>query len=442
MKKSKYNRLTLESFLLKILNSSIRFLRILGFSIWDFNPDDIIEKVIEESGLEDLGDERFLEGVQASYKNYQKVEMSPAGDFAFRFMLRNICLNRLKIEEYLKTHPEVTQQKITQPIFVVGLPRNGTSLLQNVLSQGKKYRGLHLWEMATPYPLDDDPVRDKEKKIQRLEAALKLVKFASPRINTAHELKIDSIQECWLLMINSLSIINQDWWTDLKEWNDWIAAQDRSWAYEEYKRLLQINCATTVDEADYLVLKCPTHLWSLNYLAKTFPRAKFVWIHRNPIKSVVSFSSLKRMIRTIFYDKIDPIKVGSETLENFVEGTKKGIEFHDQLTPERILDVKYEEFIKDIPLGVKKIRDYFGFPHTKEDDQAIIEYLNIPKEDAPGNHKYSIEEWGLTEDEIFQEMSHYIGRFNIPTNHKQTSASIDDIKSDETIPSSEMYLKH
>src|SRR6056297_2758615 len=143
MKKSKYNRLTLESFLLKILNSSIRFLRILGFSIWDFNPDDIIEKVIEESGLEDLGDERFLEGVQASYKNYQEVEMSPAGDFAFRFMLRNICLNRLKIEEYLKTHPEVTQQKITQPIFVVGLPRNGTSLLQNVLSQGKKYRGLH-----------------------------------------------------------------------------------------------------------------------------------------------------------------------------------------------------------------------------------------------------------------------------------------------------------
>ncbi len=420
-KKSKKLRWTRDEVMLKLLNSFIRFLRKLGFSIWDFNPDVVIEKVFEEYGEGDLGDERFLEGVRAFYKDYQNVEMSPAGDFAMRFVLRNVCHNRLRIEEYFKKNPHVSQQKICHPIFVIGLPRNGTSLLQSVLSQGKQYRGLHLWEMATPYPLDDDHIRDKEKKLERIDAALKLIEFASPRIMTAHEFRADSIQEDWLLMINSLSIINADWWLGLKGWNEWIAAQDRSWVYEDFKRLLQINCATTIDEADYLVLKCPTHLWSMEYLAKIFPEAKFVWIHRNPIKSVISFSSLQRMIRTIFYDKIDPIQVGRETLENFVEGTKIGMEFHEQLDPSRILDVSYEEFIKDIPLGVRKIREYFDFPHTQEDDQAIIDYLNIPKEDAPGNHKYTIEEWGLTEDEIIQEMSHYIERFDIPThlNRKQ-----------------------
>ena len=42
--------------------------------------------------------------------------------------------NRMRVEDWLKHHPEVLEAPVEQPMFVFGLPRTGTTLMINLLA--------------------------------------------------------------------------------------------------------------------------------------------------------------------------------------------------------------------------------------------------------------------------------------------------------------------
>ena len=56
------------------------------------------------------------------------------------------------------------------PVFVIGLPRSGTTLLFNLLSLDKSHRSPLYWEIMHPFPI----VKSSKEKIKR-EKKLKLI---------------------------------------------------------------------------------------------------------------------------------------------------------------------------------------------------------------------------------------------------------------------------
>src|SRR5207249_2716541 len=58
--------------------------------------------------------------------------------------------NRLLIQDLLKRHPEINEQKIDRPIIVAGLPRSGTTHLVNILAADTRLHSLPLWESYEP----------------------------------------------------------------------------------------------------------------------------------------------------------------------------------------------------------------------------------------------------------------------------------------------------
>ena len=58
---------------------------------------------------------------------------------------------------------------------------------------------------------------------------------------------------------------------------------------------------------------------------------------------------------------------------------------------------------------MRKMYDYFGMTLTPQTESAIRNYLeNDPKKTTYGAHKYTLEEFGISMDEIKEEFKEYI----------------------------------
>ena len=397
--------------LIKIINSLIKIGKNSCLDLWKLDKDDVIDKVTKKTGLSDFGNPKYLLTLEKFLQNAQKIELTPLAQYFINFIAQKTATNRLYIEGYIKQHPEIEDITIKAPLFITGFPRTGTTLLQNTLSAGEGYRALYLWELATPYPLHNNPEKDKRMRINKVQLPFRLVRLRLPEIANVHDVRVDTKEECWILIANTLVILHLDIAIGLKEWNDWLMTIDRTWAYEEYKRMLQIQAY--IRPTEQFVLKCPSHLWNLQPLLKVFPDAHIVWTHRNPTNSIASISSIISLARKFFLDEIDEKKVGEIVKTRNRSIITDVMKFRDKVGDDSFYDINFDTLVRDIPGSIQNIRKHFDLPHTKKHQEEVQEVLDQPRKDKPGKHKYSIQQFGLDPKEIVEQFSDYIERFNI-----------------------------
>lgn len=401
------NRMTV-----KFINYLIKLERRLDLGIWELDRDAILDRVRRKTGLDDLGNDNYIGVMDRLIDNVRNVEITPLGEFFINFIIRKTAINRLHIEDYMGKHPEVEDIPVESPIFIVGFPRTGTTLLQNVLSVGPGYRALYFWELATPYPLHEDREKDRRMRMNKVALPLSLFRMGVPEISIVHDARVDTKEECWILKANTLVIMHFDIGTGLHDWNDWLMAMDRSWVYKEYKRMLQIQAH--IIPTKRFVLKCPTHLCNLKSILKIFPDACIVWTHRNPLNSIASTSSIMGFARRFFLGSIgDQKQVGEVVEARFDNIIKETMKFRNHIGDYQFFDENFETLIKDIPNAVRDIRKHFGLPHNKEHDKAVRGFLDIPRKDKPGKHRYSLEQFGLDPKEIVERFGDYIKELDI-----------------------------
>ncbi len=392
-------------------NSTARGLRRLGLGVMKLDRDKVMRKAQRKTGLKDWGGDDFVPVLDALVENVRERGPEPVGEHVIRFVVLRGLMNRLRIQDHINRHPEVLDIPIERPVFVVGFPRTGTTLLQNVLSMGHDYRALRLWELATPYPLAEDREKDRKKRMRKVSVPLKFIQTAAPGLNEIHDVRAGTKEEDWILMVNTLVVVNADIFTGMHEWNRWLMARDRTWAYREYKRMLQVLAAPGFN--DIFVVKCPNHLWNLEPILKTFPDACIVWTHRNPVNSIASYCSLGAMGRRIFYKGVDPAAVGEMVEERFHTGIQDALKVREEYGKDRFTDVNFSDLVKDIPGTVAKIRRHFGLPHDKKSEAEIKRWLNRPRDDKPGRHKYGPEQWCVDPEEVKARFSPYLKRFGL-----------------------------
>ena len=78
--------------------------------------------------------------------------------------MKSALVGRLLTQHGFTEHPEHADVPIERPIFVVGLPRTGTTALHRLLNADPRHQGLELWLTEYPQPRppretwDDDPI--------------------------------------------------------------------------------------------------------------------------------------------------------------------------------------------------------------------------------------------------------------------------------------------
>lgn len=261
----------------------------------------------------------------------------PYRPFSLRVRLGNVIANRLRARRWLREHTATADVAVQTPLFIVGQPRTGTTLLYASLAQDPQAGAPRLWEVNAPVPPPlpdggrDDPRRKRsERELARLARYL-------PALTVAHEIRVDDPDECYPLLETSmlsptfyLYLDIPSYWARLKS----ASADEVHAAYDFFRRQVQILLARS--QGRRWVSKSPAHLCFVDGLAGAFADACIVMTHREPLESIPSPCSLAAIIRTASSDDVDPHRVGDAALDWFVESARRADRARDALPAQRI----------------------------------------------------------------------------------------------------------
>lgn len=295
------------------------------------------------------------------------------------------------------------------PVFIVGLHRTGTTLLQQLLAADPAARPLLYWESSAPLLTvnksrpDFSAAARRQKAIDDLAAVRKLV----PYLDGIHETQMDGPEECYWLLMGSLvtRAFGMQWrvpgyeaWLDTLTETDWVAA------YRHYLALLRHLDAGMTDR--HWVLKCPLHAERIGTLAGLLPQAVFVQTYRDIRESTGSLCSLTAALRAMGSDTWDPVGDGRDVLRSITRSSRTAA-VATAAIPDRVINVHYRDLVADPIAAVHTIYERAGLPWTEAAEHAMRERLAEPRRGGP-RHRYALADFGLNEAEVIAACPAYV----------------------------------
>ncbi len=368
--------------------------------------ENLMERASRKTRLDDFGNENFQFPLGKLLDSFEKNHGSNTDKkFSFAYTLIDILSKRLYIQDNFKSYPEILNIPIDRPLFITGLPRTGTTLIHNLISQGPCWRVLPYWELLYPYFREELKSNYKEHFLRLTEQLLKGLYAKYPALIYRHETTAEGPEECVHLLRNTFysNSFAAEW--ELYEYLEWYMEQDLSRSYRYYRKMLQLLLWR--EHRDHLLLKCPGHLPGVGAILKVFPDANIIWMHRNPCKSIASVLSLYSVFHegeTRFNDFIDLyLDYFKESLHKAINMVKSG--------NKQIKSISYKKLIKDQVGVCREIYGEFEYPWDSSTEQSIIKWLEKHPQHKHGVHQYSLEEFGLTDTDIQNRFSQYFAEY-------------------------------
>jgi hypothetical protein len=370
---------------------------------------DLVETAKRRCGLDDFGEGDFVEALSRLLEScHSQARLSLIGKVALRIdVLQTLC-SRLQMERDRQLYPGIAHQEIREPLFIIGLPRSGTTVLQMLLAADPEHRSPLMWEVMTPSP---PTLADEKRRIQRATQSSNLFNWLAPTFRYVHAVGAELPQECVRLMTPAFMSDQFDSMYYVPSYRAWFFQQDLRPAYEYHRRFLQHLQFRRA--ASRWILKAPTHMFATPALLSVYPDALFVQTHRTPVDAMASVSSLVTILRSAFSDAVDPFTVCREAIQYWSETMDKFLHERDRLPTKRICDVEYEEISRDPIAAVGRIYDHFGWSLSREAEQRMRVLVASHAQRQPGNHRYHLSQFGFSEEEVLSAFALYCQRFGL-----------------------------
>ncbi|HYR21761.1 MAG TPA: sulfotransferase [Chthoniobacterales bacterium] len=395
---------TRAPFPIRLLNKCGAALEKIGIRSTSPSAAKLIDKAKRRCGLEDFGSGDFSEPLSRLLEScHREARLNVIGKMALRSDVVRILCNRLLLERDRQTDPEIAQQKIREPLFIVGLPRSGTTLLHILLAADPAHRAPLTWEVMSPSPPSSE---DRQQRIQQASRNLAMLRWLAPTFESVHATGAELPQECVSLMSPTFMSDQFDTMYNVPSYRAWFFSQDLRPAYEFHRRSLQQ--LQFRQSAERWVLKAPAHMFAAPALLSIYPDARFVQIHRDPMEAVVSVSSLVTILRRVFSDEVDPVQIGRDALTYWSQALKTFMRARDQLPASRVCDLRYNDVRRDPIAAARRVYEHFEWPFAKEIEERMRTVLAQQASHTNGVHRYDATHFKLDEMNGFSE---YCERF-------------------------------
>jgi len=402
---------------LRLLNFLLQRLQPLQIGRADLSEQSLMDDARRVTGLDDFGDDPFLEPMRILLHSLEEeAELNPLGRYLTRLSLLRLLKHRLWAEDLFKRHPDILQREIKAPVVIVGLARSGTTRLHRLLAADQRFLHLKSWETVNPVPWPSSFTADRDPRITNIEGALKAVLYMSPQIAAVHPLGAHEVEEEVGLLQHAFSSQIFEVQAKLPTFANWLMTHDQTYAYEYMVKLMKlVSWFRGDDPAKPWVMKTPQHMQDLDALIKVFPDARLVFSHRDPIRAVGSACSMTWNAIVRDTNNIDPLWVGQEWFSKTVSMVNKTLAIRDQLIPEKSqLDVQYADINQDWEQQIRRIYQYIDLPFTAAAKASMEQWRAGNAQHKHGEHKYSLEDFGLDPKKVDNALIDYRQRFNIP----------------------------
>src|SRR5256712_5131399 len=399
---------TRAPFPVRLLNKCGAALEEIGIRATAPSAAELIDNAKRRCGLEDFGGGEFFEPLSRLLEScHREARLNVIEKMALRSDVVRILCNRLLLERDRKIYPEIAQQETREPLFIVGLPRSGTTLLHILLAADPAHRAPLTWEVMSPSPPSSE---DRQQRIQQASRNLAVLRWLAPTFESVHATGAELPQECVSLMSPTFLSDQFDTMYNVPSYRAWFFSRDLRPAYKFHRRSLQH--LQFRQSAERWVLKAPAHMFAAPALLSIYPDARFVQIHRDPIEAVASVSSLVTILRQVFSDAVDPVQIGRDALTYWSQALKTFMRARDQLPPQRVCDLRYDDVRRDPIAAAGRVYEHFGGGLSRGGGQRMRLALARQASQTNGVHRYDATHFKLNEINGFAE---YCERFGFST---------------------------
>jgi len=366
----------------------------------------------ERTGLDDTGGDHYREGLERLVVSMNdEGDLTEIGEIMQHARLTALLAARLEVEDTYRLHPEIDDEEIGGPVFVIGLPRTGTTALSHLVGADPQFRSLRIWESGSPVPPPEKATEDTDPRIAVTEGNLALMDEAFPLMQTMHHTEATTATECQDLMGMSFRTAHFDGFARVPSYMAWVVDTDMRETYRYHRRvlrLLQWHCPPNLWH-----LKTPVHMLALDALVEAYPNARFLWSHRDPTKVIGSVCSLIHYTRSWSSDRDDSVELGAEELDRWWMAVERAMEFRGRIGDDRFADVSFGELQADPMTALAGALERVGFPFDQRSRASVEAWAGSHQPGAHGTHTYELSDFGLEPDQIRERFAPYYAAFDI-----------------------------
>ncbi len=338
--------------------------------------------------------------------------------FEIVFDLSRLLIINAGFSRERQRYPEIEQEQITRPVFIVGINRTGTTYLHRLMSRDRRFWALRGYEFTAPrlskeeYATigctPDDPRRAWVEDLLNSSVALEL-------FEGVHDFNVDEPVEDFAM----LSMAFGSWTLIVRfripAFGRWLDATGTKHAYAHHRRTMQNitwqHRQRQPGHQGQWLLKMPFHLMELETLVETYPDALFIQTHREPTQFMGSWNSFVEKTHSIVYEPQSRETFGAEQLALMSGMMDRAVRFretHPELE-HRWMDVNYVDLIED-PYGViRSIYERFGWPLEQTAIEAMEDWREGQAQQRQGEkrHRYDLGDYGITPEQVNEAFARY-----------------------------------
>ena len=379
----------------------------------EFSADSIIAEAEATVGIADSEPpfrdnlERLIESLNASYP------MSAEGRASIRRSFVGDTVHRLQSLKWVTDYPEIAEEPIEAPVFLMGLPRSGTTYFQYLFDREPSLRMMRTWQSTEPSPPPGfDPasvVRRKQAWLDRRRAEPSFEGF-----DAMHLMDADGSDECHAVLAQSFGGVGLNNLYRVPAYFDYLLDKaDLAATYRVHKRQLQ-QFQWRLDRKPWAV-KYPNHVIAVDAILHVYPDARFVQTHRDPVQTLASICKMTANLRAMRSpEPVDFAQVGQDMLHFIRRHIDRIMATDASPHGNRIVHVDYYALAAD-PIGqMRRIHAGMGIETPATVADAVGAWHAANPRNARGANPYSIEQYGLEDAAVAEYFADYIRHFDIP----------------------------
>ena len=339
------------------------------------------------------------EARRVRFKSFdEEAGLSLFGALAVKGQVTKCVRTMLAFERLLAEHPEIRNEKIERPLFVIGWPRSGTTVLQRMLCQHSQARYLPVWEAYSLLREADGKPLSDSARYRSAKRAIGFLHWVAPEINAIHPFSCEEPDECFHLFRNYCAMPPGWDFAYLPSYWAWFEKAGAVPAYELHKRQLQI--LQWYERRGHWVLKSPQHLAGLPALMKVYPDARIVCTHRDPVEAVASYCSLLAVAWGMITQTIDRKRIAEYVLSTMARAQRAAAPVLASLPKNQIFHAAFSDLMADPPGMTEAIYAHFGYAPDPDLRARLKAWSDANPREKHGRHAYRLSDFDLSEADV------------------------------------------